>query len=250
MVESAKICVFFRNLHTIDYAMRPLLLFLLFFSTPVFGQKESHYLIFCDTLHCDFSKYMDSLSIYEERYASNHKITSDDQNLKLAYYVALSHYPELKDACVKLKPKSLSSTMQAQPRWDFLFRSKRNRNYKIFVNTDENNTGITYRDLSFNSLVGWIGHEMAHLTEYAQKDNVELLSFIASYVMDNNELKRTEHKADKLTIQHGLGAQLLEGVNFFHRNRKVKHAYREKNRKYYLSAEEIVADINQLCSKK
>jgi hypothetical protein len=229
--------------------MRPLLIFLILFTSKAFGQKELCHLIFCDTLYCDATKYMDSISVYEDRYSSDHVIQTDDVKLKLAYYVALTHYPELKDAKVKLKLKPISSTMQAQPRWDFLFRSRKSRNYKIFVNTDESYTGITYKDLSFNSLVGWIGHEMAHLTDYSEKDNGELIRFIASYVFDNNELKRTERKADKLTIQHGLGTQLLEGVNFFHRNRKVKNSYREKNKKYYLSPEEIVSDINQLCSK-
>ena len=230
--------------------MRVLWIILLLFSANLFGQNEACNILFCDTLHSNFSQYKDSLSNYEANFGSHHKIKTDDDKLKLAYYVALTHYPELKEAHVKLKMKPISSTMQAQPKWDFLFRTKKNRNYQIFVNTSESYTGITYKDLSFNSLVGWIGHEMAHLTEYSEKDNGELVGFIASYVLDNNELKRTERKADKLTIQHGLGTQLLEGVNFFHRDRKVKNAYREKNKKYYLSPEEIVADINQMCSQK
>lgn len=232
------------------FNMRGILILLLFFSTRLFGQSEVCHMIFCDTLYCNATQYKDSLAIYEARYATHHKIKSDDEILTLAYYVALSHYPELKEAHVKLKLKPISSTMQAQPKWDFLFRTRKNRNYQIFVNTSESFTGITYKDLSFNSLVGWIGHEMAHLTEYSCKDNGQLVSFIASYVFDQNELKRTERKADKLTIQHGLGTQLLEGVNFFHRDRKVKNSYREKNKKYYLSPEEIVADINQMCSQK
>jgi len=78
--------------------------------------------------------------------------------------------------------------MQAQPKWFFVFRSKKNRNYVININTNEGYTGITYKDLSFNSLVGWLGHEMAHIADY--------------------------------------------------------------NKKYYLSPEEIVADMNLRCSEK
>jgi len=207
-------------------------------------------MIFCDTSYCDVSQYLDSLKSYEKKYAGKHEVKTDDLSLKLAYYVALSHYPELQQVHVKLRLKPLPTTMQAQPQWDFLLHTRKNRAYQIYVNINEGYTGITYKDLSFNSLVGWIGHEMAHITEYVEKDNRELVSFIASYVLDKNELRRTEHKADKLTIQHGLGTQLLEGVNFFHRNRKVKNSYREKNKKYYLSPEEIVADINQMCTQK
>jgi hypothetical protein len=230
--------------------MRLLTIFLLFSSTFVVGQRESCHRIYCDTFYCDALKYRDSLLAYEQCYSSKHKIKTEDEHLKLAYYVALSHYPELKEVSLELKLKTISATMQAQPKWDFLFRSRKKRIYVILINTSDRFTGITYKDLSFNSLVGWIGHEMAHITEYSGKCNSELFGFIASYVLDNNELKRTERKADKLTIQHGLGTQLLEGVNFFHRNKKIKNAYREKNKKYYLSPDEIVAGINQMCSKE
>jgi len=214
------------------------------------GQTESCTTIFCDTFYFEQSAYADSMAYFDLSYKNDHKVYSDDSTLKLAYYTALSHYPELRKSKIELRLKSISSTMQAQPKWDFVFRLKKNRNYVININTNEGYTGITYKDLSFNSLVGWLGHEMAHITDYSKKNNVELLNFIASYVFDKNVLKRTEHTADRETIRHGLGAQLLEGVNFFHRNRKVKNWYREKNKKYYLSPEEIVADMNLRCAEK
>jgi hypothetical protein len=220
------------------------------FTHLAFGQIENCNRIFCDTFYFEQSAYSDSLIYFDLSYKTNHKVHSDDSTLKLAYYVALSHYPELSKSKIELRLKSISSTMQAQPKWFFVFRSKKNRNYVININTNEGYTGITYKDLSFNSLVGWLGHEMAHIADYSKKNNAELVNFIASYVFDKNALKRTEHTADRETIKHGLGAQLLEGVNFFHRNRKVKHSYREKNKKYYLTPEEIVADMNLRCSEK
>ena len=101
--------------------------------------------------------------------------------------------------------------MQAQPYSDFLFRKKGNRKYKVIVNKTSDVNGMYYKDLSFNSLVGWIGHEFAHILDYSKMNNTDLISFIASYVFDKDKMKKTERKADKETIKHGLGIQLLDG---------------------------------------
>ena len=84
-----------------------------------------------------------------------------------------------------------------------------------------------YKDLSFNSLVGWIGHEFAHILDYSKMNNRDLISFIASYVFDKDKMKKTERKADKETIKHGLGKQLLDGANYFIEIKK----YQENTRK-------------------
>jgi hypothetical protein len=218
-------------------------------SSCLFSQTESCQVFICDTFSYQEVHYKDSMGYYEHLFDEMHTVETDDRKLKLAYFVALSHYPELWRSPIKLTLKAIPSTMQAQPKWNFLFLPRRYRSYQIFVNSHADVTGITYQDLNFNSLVGWIGHEMAHLAEYKEKSNMQLVRFVASYVLNKNHLRKTEHQADRTTIQHGLGVQLLEGVNFFHRNRKVNNSYREKNKKYYLSPEEIVLDINQLCLK-
>ncbi len=83
--------------------------------------------------------------------------------------MALRHYPELNETSLKVRLKNISATMQAQPKWSFLFKSKEDRGYQILVNKDNSITGMCYQDLSFNSLVGWIGHELAHILDYTKK---------------------------------------------------------------------------------
>ena len=46
-------------------------------------------------------------------------------------------------------------------------------------------------------------------------NNRELLGFIAAYVFDKREMRKTERQADKETIKRGLGIQLLDGVAVF-----------------------------------
>jgi hypothetical protein len=140
---------------------------------------------------------------------------TNDERLKLAFYVALSHYPELHHKKISLKLKSIKSTMQAQPSPNFIVKLKNKRGYSIFVNNNPNLTGLNYMELSFNGLVGWIGHEFAHLIDYSSMNNRELLGFITAYIFDKRTMRRTERNADRETIKRGLGAQLLDGVAFF-----------------------------------
>jgi hypothetical protein len=137
--------------------------------------------------------------------------------------------------------------MMAQPMFGFLFHRQENRHYQIFVNSTQANNGMYYKDLTFNSQVGWIGHEFAHILDYTKKNNKELLVFISKYVSSKKELKHTECEADRVAIRHGLGKQLLEGVNYFYNNKRVSKAYREKKKSYYLSPEQIVTEMAENC---
>ncbi len=74
-----------------------------------------------------------------------------------------------------------------------------------------------------------------------------MIGFIADYVTSKERMRKVERKADKETIRHGLGIQLLDGVTFFHKNRRVTKEYRERKKNYYLSPEEIIAEIQQNC---
>jgi hypothetical protein len=102
-------------------------------------------------------------------------------------------------------------------------------------------------ELSFNGLVGWIGHEFAHLIDYSSMNNRELLGFITAYIFDKRTMRKTERNADRETIKRGLGIQLLDGVAFFEKHNKVSKKYRKRKQKNYLSEKEIIVDINSNC---
>jgi hypothetical protein len=223
----------------------------LFISTNafiIFSQNlNSEVLVNCDTTSYKLNEYIDSLKNYEEQMGKKKHLHTDDERLKLAFYVALSYYPELHHKKISLKLKSIKSTMQAQPSPNFIVKRKIKRGYSIFVNNNSDLTGLDYTELSFNGLVGWIGHEFAHLIDYSSMNNRELLGFITAYIFDKRTMRRTERNADRETIKRGLGSQLLDGVAFFENNKKVSKRYRKKKKKNYLSEEEIIFDINRNC---
>jgi hypothetical protein len=208
---------------------------------------QNHLNIDCDTTKFSYEDYKDSLPFYETFYGKNKDVKIKDNKLKLAFYVALRHFPELWESSLKMKLKNISTTMQAQPKWTFIFRNKERRGYQILVNQDRSSNGMFYKDLSFNSLVGWIGHEFAHVLDYSRKDNLEMIGFIADYITSRERMRKVERKADKETIHHGLGIQLLDGVTFFQKNKHISKEYRDRKKKYYLSQEEIIAEIKLNC---
>jgi hypothetical protein len=213
-----------------------------------FSQKyHSDFKIDCDTNVYLLEAYQDSLPFYEKHFGRTKKTNIRDKKLKLAFYVALRHYPELKDVHMKVDLKKINATMMAQPTLGFLFHKQENRRYQIFVNKTQANNGMYYKDLTFNSQVGWIGHEFAHILDYTQKTNKELLVFISKYVSSKKELKKTECEADRVAIKHGLGKQLLEGVNYFYTNKRISKSYREKKKSYYLSPEQIEIQMAENC---
>lgn len=187
--------------------------------------------------------YMDSLSFYRKKYKRSKKIQKKEETVELAFYVALQYYPELRDTKISVKLKKIKSTMLAQPDADFIVKSRNNRKYRILINSSKTVNGMNYQDLSFNSLVGWIGHELAHITDYHQKSNGQLVQFISHYLFSKKHLKHTENSADKEAVRRGLGYSLYEGVTFLFKNPKIFKKYKERNKEFYLSPTEILAEI-------
>ena len=75
----------------------PFLLPFLFLSiNNVCAQKEhSMDHINCDTAHFHYTDYADSLSHFMHRMGNKKQLKTNDKRLKTAFYLALSHYPEL-----------------------------------------------------------------------------------------------------------------------------------------------------------
>jgi len=222
----------------------------LLFVNFTINAQDAHlnFKIDCDTNNYLIEDFQDSLAFYEKEFGSKKKINIRDKKLKLAFYLALRHYPELKDVHIKVDLKKISATMMAQPDFGFLFHKQKNRHYQIYVNSTQANNGMYYKDLTFNSQVGWIGHEFAHILDYTTKNNKELFVFISKYVSSKKELKNTECEADRIAIRHGLGRQLLEGVNYFYDNKRVSKSYREKKKAYYLSPAQIETEMAENCN--
>lgn len=179
----------------------------------------------------------------KKQYGENKDIPDE---LQAAFYAAIAYYPMLSDVPVKVKQRDIKTTMQCRPRWDFLLRKKDKRHYKILVNNKvENNEGVLFEHLPFNARVGVFGHELAHILDYKNKTNLQMIRFGAEYL--NDEKRRIiENGIDQLAIEHGLGYQIKDFSSYVFEESDASDAYLMYKLKYYfrpLQIRKIMAEL-------
>lgn len=140
----------------------------------------------------------------------SNKIVPD--NIWRETYVALSHYPELKDTPIEFKFKKniKKSFMQAQPKLSGFFKNRKNRSYVIYINEKfkiEDET-FSVKDVPSEVLIGWLGHELGHVMDYRDRSAINMLWFGIRYVTSNNYIREAERAADTYAVNHGLGQNI------------------------------------------
>lgn len=165
-------------------------------------------------------------------------------------YVALSHYPELKDTPIEFRFKKniKKSFMQAQPKIGGLFKKRKDRSYLIFINKE-----FRIEDESFDItmvppevLVGWIGHELGHIMDYRERSGINLIWFGLKYLTSKNYIREAERAADTYAVNHGLGKEIIATKDFILNHSRLSDTYKARIENLYLSQEEIMVLINEV----
>ncbi len=165
--------------------------------------------------------------------------------IELAALVALSHYPELKNARIKFKLRSIKATMAAAPTWYFVFQRKKKRRYIISVASDpKKRKAILPLDLDFNEQIGVIGHELGHIAWYEQHRIWPVIRFGLGQASEKFRA-RTEKETDRVAVAHGLGWQLHDLRVCTNETCNPPPGFREMKEKIYLSPTEIKAAIKE-----
>ena len=163
---------------------------------------------------------------------------------ELPAITALSNYPELDSTIIEFKSKKLQMLGNARPKTDFLFRKQENRHYVIITNKNtEDLLGLPFNDIPFNAQTGFFGHELAHIADYTEKNNLKLIIFGAKYIFMQ---KKIERYTDKIAIEHNLGYQLYELRSFIIKNPDTNEDYLKFKKNNYLNCEEILYEISKL----
>lgn len=160
--------------------------------------------------------------------------------LELECLTALSFYPELKNTPIEFRLGAITTTMLARPELNFIFKSKEKRKYVVIISYPDNKkTNLDWKNLSFNSLVGWIGHELAHILYCTQRKNAAVV-FTGLKLFWPSFKRNYERQTDQCTIEHNLGFALYEGTEFTINHSTAAKRYIDKQVKFYLSPSEIV----------
>ena len=162
---------------------------------------------------------------------------------ELPAIAALSFYPELDSTHIAFKSKVLSHFGNARPKMDFLFRQQKERHYVIIINKDAKDIlGIAFSDLPFNAQIGFFGHELAHITDYTDKSNFQIILYGVKYLF----MKRAiEIHTDQIAIKHNLGCQIYDLRNFVLNNPGTDKDYLKYIRNSYLDHKEILHEISK-----
>lgn len=165
------------------------------------------------------------------------------QAYELEIYMALMHYPELKDTKIVIKSKKLNSTMVARPKGLNVFRRKGKRKYIIYINNTPS-VKVPVDSVSFNAKIGVIGHELGHVLDYDNKSSLRIIANGFGYSSKKFRAK-FERATDQRTIDHGLGWQCRDWSYYVYHYENTPPKYLEYKKKVYMSWEEIEEQLDK-----
>lgn len=125
---------------------------------------------------------------------------------------ALSHFPELKDTrirfCLEQKHPVPYGT---KPSMKSILADPSERKYivSILEHADPPMFYALFKNLTYESQLGVLGHELTHVVQYNSLSRPELLKFMLFFMLPEFQQK-IEQAADMGAIIHGFGKELLE----------------------------------------
>ncbi len=175
---------------------------------------------------------------YEEmklEFGTNKKFLSDAE---IPAIIALSFYPELKHTKIRFEYKEIKTTMAARPDINCVFNNS--RSYVIYINSKASEIGsVNYHDLNLKQKIGIIAHELAHIVDFENRNNSEIILCGFLYKCSPEYHKKLERSTDELVIKKGLGNELYAFSDYVINHSNASAKYIEFKKKNYLLPEEI-----------
>ena len=159
-------------------------------------------------------------------------------------YLALWHFPELREVKIEVVFKHIATTMQVQPRLGSVFRSAGKRTYRLFINNKADFDGILFGDIPFNARVGIVSHELCHILDYEHKSTFQLIGTGFRFLSKKGKLKY-ERSIDRLTVYKGMGWQLRDWAQYAIYDSDATADYKAFKKINYLGPQEVEALIQE-----
>lgn len=161
---------------------------------------------------------------------------------RLQCLIALSYYPSLKDVHIDFVFSDITTTMQCRPTIHSIIQNLPQKEYIIYINNNKNFEGVLLENVPFNAQIGVIGHELAHIIDYEDKNTIGVINRGLDYLSDKKK-KEYEQFIDSLTIKNGLGWQLYDWADFVLNKSHASNEYKDFKRNTYLTPEKIKSYI-------
>src|SRR4030095_5349323 len=213
-----------------------LVIFLVSFIAAPHGDAQTDYQPF----YLNRETFKNNLSELKSKYGTQKTIPAE---IELECLAALSFYPELKNTEIEFRFGKLNFTMISKPKFKSILKDRVQRQYVIIIQEPgRSKNNLEWKELSFNAMVGWIGHELGHVLHYSHKSSGGIICTGIKYAFPGYR-RKMERFTDQLTIQHGLGYALYEGVDYTINVSHDSERYNDNQEKFYLHPEEIIARI-------
>jgi hypothetical protein len=151
----------------------------------------------------------------------------------------LSHYPELKDTCIRFQLKDEHPVPYGTaPSLKTIFSKPAEREYIVTIREqgDYPTFYALFRNLTPDAQKAVIAHEIAHVVQYNTCDKAELMKFMLFYLLPEFK-EKIEKAADMEAIIHGFGQELLEHAIYLRTIPGYVEERPEINRNYLRPAE-------------
>lgn len=165
--------------------------------------------------------------------------------------IALQYYPELKRTSIKFRLKKANSPLSVRPNLWAVFRQSAKRKYIITISCHSYKKldPVLLKNLSFNSQIGVIGHELAHVSFYQSKRGLYFIKLVLMQ-LSPRALDAFEFDTDKTCIERGLGFQLLSWSKEVRKKLDLRQwggsDIPERKRERYMNPKTIINHINML----
>lgn len=151
--------------------------------------------------------------------------------------------PCIQNQKIKVKYKSLKTTMTSRPSFGSLFKSRKNRTYVIRINNNESFNGVLYKDVPSDAKTGLWAHELMHIKDYKSRNFFGVIFRGWQYLSKKGKI-RFEHEIDHMVIEAGFADYLYQWSNFVLEESEACPSYKAFKRKIYLSACEIIGNCD------
>ena len=159
----------------------------------------------------------------------------DRNQLKYLFEEAKSRYKALDDVNISLRfSNGWFFTMQALIEPRSMLRKKR----KYYVRINLKRTDIISK-LSKDDILGWFGHEFAHVVEYEKMSNSKLFLFILRYIFDIKFRFFVERRVNVFAFNNGFAKELVGVGKKFLSVYSANSKYRKYIENYFPRWEDI-----------
>ncbi len=192
-------------------------------------------------------RYIDSANFAKNKETLLTKFGSNKffiPRFRLQCLIALSYYPSLKDVHIDFVFLNITTTMQCRPTIHSIIQNLSQKEYIIYINNSKDFEGVLLENVPFNAQIGVIGHELAHIIDYENKNTIGVINRGLDYLSDEKK-KEYEQFIDSLTIKNGLGWQLYDWADFVLNKSNASKEYKDFKRNTYLTPEQIKSYINK-----